>query len=97
MRNGTCAAAILVYDICLCLNLCLPNWNSQQDIADEVRRLAWNLLSDELPHGTAWRTVEEYRAALVQAGKYELVDVRRSKLLARQELESVAAEKADMS
>lgn len=42
----------------------------------QVRRLAYNLSSNELPHGTAWRAVEEWRAELEAAGGAVQVDLR---------------------
>lgn len=57
----------------------------------EVRRLAWQHASDELPHGTAWRGVEKQRAAEVEAGQYAWVDARRMKYDARVKEEQDAA------
>lgn len=60
-------------------------------IAEEVRRLAWQHAADELPHGTAWRGVEEQRAAQVDAGLYGWVDLRRMKYNERIKQEEDAA------
>jgi hypothetical protein len=35
------------------------------EVADEIQELAWINLGDQLPHGTAWRPVEAWRALLV--------------------------------
>lgn len=62
-----------------------------QAIADEVRRLAWQHAAEELPHGTAWRDVEAQRAAMVEAGLYGWVDLRRTKYNMRVKQEQDAA------
>ncbi len=61
-----------------------------QALADDIRRKAWEMLANELPHGTAWRAVEEQRKAAEAAGSFKEVDLRRMKLGARK-----AAEKED--
>lgn len=58
--------------------------------ADDVRRLAWQHAAEELPHGTAWRGVEAYRAALVDAGRAADVPLRRLKYDARKQAEAAA-------
>jgi hypothetical protein len=35
------------------------------DVADEIQELAWIHLGEQLPHGTAWRPVEAWRALKV--------------------------------
>lgn len=46
------------------------------EIADEVQELAWLHLSENLPHGTAWRQVEAWRALKVKQGEVSWVDRR---------------------
>lgn len=60
-------------------------------LAEQVRRVAARHADEELPHGTAWRSVEGHRRALVEAGEYEWVDARRAKYEARVQQERDAA------
>lgn len=60
-------------------------------VAEDVRRLAWQLAADELPHGTAWRGVEAQRAAQINSGLYGWVDLRRAKYQLRVKGEEDAA------
>jgi gamma-carbonic anhydrase len=60
-------------------------------VAEEVRRLAWELAAEELPHGTAWRGVEAQRAAQIEAGMYGWFDLRRAKYSLRVKEEQDAA------
>jgi carbonic anhydrase/acetyltransferase-like protein (isoleucine patch superfamily) len=56
-------------------------------VAESVWRRAADLSADELPHGTAWRLVEDWRAARDGAGLFEWVDMRRQKYALRTEQE----------
>lgn len=42
-----------------------PQKAQAMEVADEIQELAWINLGDQLPHGTAWRPVEAWRALLV--------------------------------
>ncbi|KAF8057852.1 GAMMACAL1 [Scenedesmus sp. PABB004] len=59
--------------------------------ADDIRRLAWQQCAEELPVGTAWRSVEEYRAACLAEGFGDTIPMRREKYDARREAEAAAA------
>lgn len=54
-----------------------------EDIADEIRKLAVRHKEDQLPYGTAWRQVEEWRAAQIAAGVYDWSDARGARYKAR--------------
>jgi hypothetical protein len=56
-----------------------------------VRRVAVDHAGDELPHGTAWRGVEAWRAALVEGGGFVAVDLRTAKYEAGKEQARAAA------
>lgn len=59
--------------------------------ADDIRRLAWQQSAEQLPVGTAWRGVEEYRRSVVEAGQAVTVPMRRLKYDARKQTETDAA------
>lgn len=59
-------------------------------IADDIRDTAWTHLAEDLPHGTAWRVVERVRAADIEAGKYQWVDLRTERYTTRVEAEKAA-------
>jgi carbonic anhydrase/acetyltransferase-like protein (isoleucine patch superfamily) len=61
-----------------------------KEAAQAVWRLAAGHSADELPHGSAWRLVEDWRAARDGAGLYEWVDMRRQKYAIRSEMEREA-------
>ena len=62
-----------------------------KEVAESIYRLAASThAADELPHGSAWRLVEEWRAARDGAGLFEWVDMRRQKYAVRSELEREA-------
>eukprot|EP00878_Enallax_costatus_P001035 GHUV01001170.1.p1 GENE.GHUV01001170.1~~GHUV01001170.1.p1 ORF type:complete len:295 (+),score=84.81 GHUV01001170.1:199-1083(+) len=58
--------------------------------ADDIRRIAWQHCAEELPYGTAWRGVEQYRAHNIASGKAVDVPMRRVKYDARKEEETTA-------
>lgn len=59
-------------------------------VAEAVYRAAAAHRDDELPHGSAWRLVEDWRAARDGAGLFEWVDMRRQKYVLRTEQEREA-------
>lgn len=59
-------------------------------VAEAAWRLAAGHASDELPHGSAWRLVEDWRAARDGAGMFEWVDMRRQKYAIRSGMEREA-------
>jgi hypothetical protein len=65
--------------------------------ADDIRRLAWQQSAEQLPVGTAWRGVEEYRAAVVASGKAVSVPMRRYKYDQRKRREEEAANAISVS
>ena len=58
--------------------------------AEAVWRLAAGHAADELPHGSAWRLVEDWRSARDGAGLFEWVDMRREKYAIRSGMEREA-------
>jgi gamma-carbonic anhydrase len=59
-------------------------------VAQTVYRAAAGHAADELPHGSAWRLVEDWRSARDGAGLFEWVDMRRQKYALRTEQEREA-------
>lgn len=59
-----------------------------QKMAEEVSKLAWDVSSEVLPYGGAWRKVEELREKLVKAGEGEVVYMRGIKYELRKEQEA---------
>jgi len=57
--------------------------DAAKGIAIAVYRAAAAHAADELPHGSAWRLVEDWRAARDGAGLFEWVDMRRQKYALR--------------
>jgi carbonic anhydrase/acetyltransferase-like protein (isoleucine patch superfamily) len=66
----------------------------EKDAIKEAAQAVWRLSAghgaDELPHGSAWRLVEDWRAARDGAGLFEWVDMRRQKYAIRSEMEREA-------
>ena len=53
-----------------------------------MSKLAWDVNSEVLPYGGAWRKVEELREKLVKAGEGEVVYMRGIKYELRKEQEA---------
>jgi carbonic anhydrase/acetyltransferase-like protein (isoleucine patch superfamily) len=59
--------------------------------ADDIRRIAWQHCAEELPHGTAWRGVEQVRARVVESGQAVDLPMRRLKYDVRKESEAATS------
>lgn len=63
------------------------------ELAERIRAIGYQAWSDELPYGTAWREVEEFRANRIKAGNYSEIDIRSERYNARLAAEREAVEK----
>ena len=61
-----------------------------KEVAESVAAVAYGAWADELPHGTAWREVEAWRAKRIAAGELTWGNLRAARYFTRREAEEAA-------